>query len=121
MNFAKYVPIFDRPLNNYLCIDMSNLYGSNSYTDDFYHYDSNYFDEDNSSADYGYDETDTPLEPCPNCGEEIYEDAEQCPYCGEYVVSGSRPSNLWGKKSLIWIVIGILGVISTVIVLLFPW
>ena len=27
---------------------------------------------------------------CPECGEEVYEDAEQCPLCGAYIVQIGR-------------------------------
>ncbi len=27
--------------------------------------------------------------PCPNCGVEVYEEAEQCPSCGEWIVAAT--------------------------------
>ena len=36
---------------------------------------------------------------CPNCGEEIDDDAEYCPYCGEEVAAFGYMTdtfNLWG-------------------------
>jgi len=32
----------------------------------------------------GGDDNDTV--PCPNCGQEVYEDTDRCPYCGHWVV-----------------------------------
>jgi len=52
--------------------------------------------------------------PCPNCGAEIYEEAERCPECGDYVTFGT---NAWSGRPLWWIVLGMLGVVAMVIVL----
>ena len=40
---------------------------------------------------------------CPNCGEEIYEEAEQCPHCGKYISQEDSPA---GRKPW-WIVAGV--------------
>jgi hypothetical protein len=48
---------------------------------------------------------------CPNCGAEIYEDAEQCPACGEWVTHSTHP--LAGRAW--WFVgLGLIGVVVTI-------
>ena len=37
-------------------------------------------DEDDDGVD---------VEPCPNCGRGVYEEAERCPYCGEWIETGA--------------------------------
>ncbi|MBI2920713.1 MAG: zinc-ribbon domain-containing protein [Planctomycetes bacterium] len=55
------------------------------------------FEEEDSSEQA--DESDV-TQPCPECGREIYDDAERCPHCGHYVTreEGSGPGwPLWMK------------------------
>tara|TARA_B100000686_G_C15950596_1_gene553353 strand:+ start:296 stop:526 length:231 start_codon:yes stop_codon:yes gene_type:complete len=52
---------------------------------------------------------------CPECGEEVYEDAEQCPLCGAYIVHQYNP---WSQRPTWWIVLGILGIVSVIFALL---
>jgi uncharacterized OB-fold protein len=42
--------------------------------------------------------------PCPNCGREIYDDAEQCPHCGYYVTDEEKHASAkpW------WVIAGVL-------------
>ncbi len=54
--------------------------------------------------------------PCPNCGADVYEDAEQCPVCGQYITPGGR--NLWSGRSSWWVLLGLLGVGAVLWVLL---
>jgi predicted RNA-binding Zn-ribbon protein involved in translation (DUF1610 family) len=42
-------------------------------------------DPDESDQDSG-EESGTL--PCPNCGEDVWEEAERCPHCGEYITPG---------------------------------
>lgn len=70
--------------------------------------DDEYYDEDDSD-----DEVSETL-PCPECGADVYEDAEQCPYCGAYITFGT---NVWSRQPTWWIVLGLLGVVVTVLVL----
>jgi len=47
--------------------------------------------------------------PCPNCGQDVYEDADRCPYCGEYITastSARRPTWL-----IIAAILALLGVL----------
>lgn len=76
--------------------------------------------DDDSDGDWG-DDDDAPSETvrCPNCGADVYEDAEQCPGCGEYIVrGGGRPA--WEGKPVWWIVLGVIGVIATILFLSLP-
>ena len=51
-------------------------------------------------ADLG-DDGEADLEPCPECGAEIYHDADRCPRCGHSVVRGAGADA--GKKlPLLW-------------------
>ena len=47
------------------------------------------------------DDDDSPTEPCPACGAEIYDDSPQCPACGQYVLS---PGTSTGRLPL-WLAI----------------
>lgn len=53
------------------------------------------FDVDNAADD--------PTEPCPHCGEPVYEDADRCPYCGSFISDADRaaPRKPW------WILLGV--------------
>jgi len=62
-------------------------------------------DEDN----YDSDEVDTI--PCPECGADVYEEAEQCPACGWYITSSSNPLS---GRSWWWIALGMLGIIAVI-------
>ena len=50
--------------------------------------------------------------PCPECGREIYEDSPTCPHCGCYV---TFTNSLWSGRSLLWIVLGALGIVAVVL------
>lgn len=63
--------------------------------------------EEDSTEDW---DQESMLEPCPHCGESIYEDAPQCPECGQYIVPGSSTHHPAGRFSaitqiVIWILI----------------
>jgi hypothetical protein len=60
------------------------------------------FEDDEVDDDYGAQDDDEPMEPCPHCGEEIYEDAQRCPHCGQYVSQEDSPR----RPKPWWIVIG---------------
>ena len=67
--------------------------------------DDHYTDIDDESSD---------LVPCPECGAEIYDDAEMCPHCGNFVVHDAR---LWSGRPTWWIVLGFLGVVAVILAL----
>jgi len=52
--------------------------------------------------------------PCPECGADVYEDAVSCPACGHYITADTNP---WSGRSLWWVVLGVLGVIATIVAL----
>ena len=70
----------------------------------------NEYEEDWSDDDDG----DTLVIPCSACGADVYEDAEWCPICGEYIV---HRTDAWQQKPTWWVVLGLAGIIATVIVL----
>jgi hypothetical protein len=52
---------------------------------------------------------------CPDCGADVYEDAEQCPQCGHYLVSDTNP--LRGLPAA-WLWLGLAGVVAAIVALL---
>jgi predicted nucleic acid-binding Zn ribbon protein len=57
-------------------------------------------DPDDSDIDPDDGEDFATTEPCPSCGEPVYEDAEICPKCGQYI----SQQNSTSRKPL-WIVV----------------
>ena len=70
--------------------------------------------EEDPDDDWPEDDGESEVVACPNCGADVYEEAEQCPSCGEYIVHGS---SLWDGKPLWWVLLGIAGVIAVIVVL----
>jgi len=68
--------------------------------------DDNEFPDENGDDDEALE-----TRPCPNCGAEIYEEAEQCPSCGEYVTFDSHP--LSGRPKW-WILLGLIGMAAVI-------
>jgi hypothetical protein len=64
-------------------------------------------DLDDDDADDGEAET----VPCPQCGADIYEEAEECPVCGQYVTHSSHP---WANRGWWWVVLGLLGMSAVI-------
>lgn len=62
------------------------------------------------------DEFETETVVCSHCGAEIYEDAVSCPVCGEYVSKNTHP---FSDRPSWWITLGVLGVIATILSLIF--
>ena len=60
------------------------------------------------------DDDDPETIPCPECGEDIYEDAPSCPYCGHYVTFST---NRWSNRSMVWIGIGMAGILAVIVAL----
>jgi len=92
-------------------------FGSDYSYFEFFDSDEDVYDRDEESGDDddGYDDDSVELLPCPECGAEIYEEAQRCPYCGAYVVHSS--GNLFDGRAWWWIVLGVLGIISVVVTL----
>lgn len=73
-------------------------------------YDDMYADEE----DVEDDDDSTELLACPECGADVYEEAQRCPSCGNYIV---HDSNVWSGRPAWWIVLGLLGIVMTIVVL----
>ena len=67
--------------------------------------------------DFYVDDDDSETVPCPDCGEDVYEDAERCPACGNYIVH-TRP-HIWANRPLWWIVLGACGIAAVIVMFLF--
>jgi len=72
-------------------------------------------DEDEDEYEYEDEELEPAYLPCPECGEEIYEDLQQCPYCGQYITFSTSP---WVGKPVAWVLLGILGALAVIVMLL---
>lgn len=55
------------------------------------------------------------LLPCPECGAEVYEDADRCPKCGNYIIPGRRRRGTAGW--IRWTALGLVALIVAVWVL----
>jgi ribosomal protein S27AE len=72
-------------------------------------------DNEYPDPDYEDDSDDvTATVRCPNCGTDVYEDAEQCPKCGEYV---EFSTSAWDGKSLPWVMVGLAGIVAVILAL----
>ena len=76
------------------------------------------YDDDDEWDDYEYDvDDDDDLSytvDCPECGADVYEDAEQCPSCGQYIIHSSS-GYVWKNRPVWWVVIGLLGIIAVIV------
>ena len=76
--------------------------------------------EDDEYDDEAYDDDDeSDTIECPECGADIYEDAERCPSCGRYIIHSSRSDYLWTNRPAWWIVLGVLGILAMIVALAF--
>ncbi len=41
---------------------------------------------------------DDATDPCPECGVEVYSDADQCPECGYWFVDGEHDGRTWCQR-----------------------
>ena len=69
---------------------------------------------DDEDVDFDPDGDKPALVRCSSCRAEIYEDAVVCPYCGDFVVTDTSP---WSDRSILWILLGILGIAAVILVL----
>ena len=72
--------------------------------------------EDDDLFDPPDDESDVELLPCPQCGADVYEEAQQCPSCGTYITHGT---NLWQGRQWWWIALGLIGTLAVILALAF--
>lgn len=73
------------------------------------------YDDDYETDGWDSELDDVELLPCPNCQAEIDEDSVRCPVCGEYITFST---NVWQGRSWWWILLGLLGVVATMLALL---
>ena len=68
---------------------------------------------DDVDDDFGDDADSDTVDtlPCPECGAEVFDQAEQCPVCGSYITFETSP---WQGKSTAWIVLGLLGIVAVI-------
>ncbi len=65
--------------------------------------------EDPDESDQEPDDDASVTVPCPNCGQDVYEDADRCPYCAKHITpnaSAGRPTWL-----IIAAILALLGVL----------
>ncbi|QDU88188.1 hypothetical protein Pla175_15600 [Pirellulimonas nuda] len=41
---------------------------------------------------------DDATDPCPECGAQVYSDADQCPECGHWFVDGEAGGQSWSER-----------------------
>jgi hypothetical protein len=73
-------------------------------------------DDDDDDADSGSEADEERVVPCPNCGEEVFDDAEQCPACGHWMVPDRSPMS--GRPSWL-LILGFGGAILAILLWLF--
>ncbi|UUO07090.1 RNA-protein complex protein Nop10 [Blastopirellula sp. J2-11] len=80
--------------------------------DDFDDDDESFVDDEAwTDDDLPSDDPDDYLDHCPQCGGEIYSEADVCPHCGEYLFHHHSP---WSNQSFWWVALGLLGVIAVI-------
>ena len=72
------------------------------------------WNDDGWDEDYPDDDDETIVVPCPECGADVYEDAECCPICNAYIIHSSNP---WQSKPTWWVMIGLAGIAATIFAL----
>lgn len=72
-------------------------------------------DDPETYPDGVYADDDLPTVPCPECREDILEDAERCPYCGHYVSREDAPAE---RKSGVWVVVMVLALLAVLVMML---
>lgn len=64
--------------------------------------------------DYDDDDDDAETKPCPNCGLDVYEEADRCPHCGEFVTFRETMFAGW---SLWFLILGLFGIGAVIVTL----
>jgi hypothetical protein len=75
--------------------------------------DAKVWDEPEDEDD-AWDDDDSATVACPNCGRQVYEDAEQCPHCGEYIIPGASGGGLSGQAGWYQVLV-VLGIVAVII------
>lgn len=63
------------------------------------------------------DDDDSLTDPCPECGADVFEDADQCPVCGHYVIRDTNPLRE-SSRPLAWLILGLAGMAAVIVALL---
>ena len=71
--------------------------------------------EDPDESECDDDDSDTIA--CPQCGADVYEDAEQCPICGNYLIRDTNPLRE-SSRPLAWLLLGLAGMAAAIVALL---
>lgn len=74
------------------------------------------WDDEWPEDDYLDDDDESLTVECPECGADVYEDAEYCPSCGNYIIH-SRSSYVWKNRPTWWIAMGLLGIMAVILAL----
>lgn len=69
--------------------------------------------DDNEFPDHQFDDESTETLPCPQCGAQVYEEAERCPVCGTYIIQAS----VWTGRPGWWILLALLGIGAAILAL----
>ena len=75
-------------------------------------------DADEDYFDASLDDDETEIVCCPECGSDVYEDAEQCPHCGQYIVH-HHAGYAWRGRPLWWTALGLMGMLAVILFLVF--
>ncbi|GAA4429669.1 hypothetical protein [Bremerella cremea] len=75
-------------------------------------HDSDEYDDEDWIDDEPEDDDQDYTITCPECGAEVYEDADVCPICLHAIIRDTSP---WAGKSLGWVVLGMLGIIAMIV------
>jgi len=73
------------------------------------------WDDDDPYEEDWDDDGESLTVPCPECGTDVYEDAEQCPVCGHYLTRSSV--HPFAGRSSVFVVLGVIGIIAVILVL----
>ncbi len=71
-------------------------------------------DDQDDEVDFIDDDESSETVICPECGADVYEDADQCPVCGRFLIPDTH---IWSGKPIWWIALGVLGIIALTAVL----
>ncbi|MFZ5831238.1 MAG: zinc-ribbon domain-containing protein [Planctomycetota bacterium] len=84
-------------------------------------YSDQHTDDDPDDGPYdGFEHDQSTTDTCPHCGAEIYDDAVQCPACGNYITADAGVTSAFAGRPWWWIVLGVLGVLTTIYLLMMP-
>ena len=64
------------------------------------------------------DDESSDVLPCPECGAEVYEDAQWCPACGQFIVHRTSP---WIGRPWWWVALGLAGIAAVVWLMMPGW